>query len=210
MDVRYEPARGYPETPVNLPSNTSPAVYGSDAIAELISAMGFEHVFLLPNDKDVLMAAEQAARASGGLVTVIPTRTIAAGLAAAVAFMPDGDPVDLAAQMLDAIEQVRSVEVTNAVRDAVVDGITVRAGDAITLVDGVLVCRCDTLEAALSAGLDAALDESKSLVTAYLGADAPGDAARRVRELIADRFPALEVEIVAGGQPHYPYLLSVE
>ncbi len=173
-------------------------------------AAGRERVYLLPNDRDVLMAAEQAARASDGLVTVIPARSAAAGLAAAVAFLPDAPAAELAAQMLAAVDAVRSVEVTSAVRDATVDGVAVRAGDGIALVDGFLVMRGDTLEEALAGGLARAVGDGASLVTVYLGAGAPPGAGERVRALIASRHPTLEIEVVAGGQPHYPYLLSVE
>jgi len=186
---------------------------GKASAGELLEAArgaGRDHVFLLPNDKDVLMAAEQAARESEGLVTVIPARTVAAGLAAAVAYMPEGDPAEIGRRMVEAIAGVHAVEVTTSVRDAVVDGVTVKSGEAIVLVDGVLVASAATLEEALLAGMERAVSDAASLVTLYLGNDAPVDARERIPALIGEAYPALEVEVVAGGQPFYPYVLSVE
>ncbi|MEX2229814.1 MAG: DAK2 domain-containing protein [Dehalococcoidia bacterium] len=186
---------------------------GKASAGELLEACtgaGRDHVLLLPNDKDVLMAAEQAARAAGGRVIVVPSRTVVAGLAAAVAYSPDGEAAAVAERMGRAIAATRSVEVTRAVRDAVVDGVRVSAGDGIALVDGVLVARADDLDRALLLGLERAVGTDSSLVTVYLGADAPQNSGERVEALLADAYPELEVEVLAGGQPFYPFLLSVE
>ncbi len=171
---------------------------------------GRDHVFLLPNDRDILMAAEQAAREAPDFITVLPTRSAPAGIAAAVAYWPEGDPAEVAARMREAMQNVRSVEISRAARDATVDGVTVNAGDAIALVEGRLVGRAQTLEGALLAGLALAAGDRAEIVTVYLGADAPADAGGRAEELIAQAHPGLEVEIVVGGQPNYPYLAGVE
>lgn len=186
---------------------------GKASAGELLEACtgaGRDHVLLLPNDKDVLMAAEQAARAGGGRITVVPSRTVVAGLAAAVAYSADGDPADVADRMSRAIADTRSVEVTRAVRDAVVDGVRVVTGDGIALVDGVLVARAPDIEQALLLGLERAGGADCELVTVYLGADAPENAGERAQALIAEAYPDTEVEVIAGGQPFYPFVLSVE
>jgi DAK2 domain fusion protein YloV len=170
---------------------------------------GRDHVFLLPNDPNVIMAAEQAAAEEPGLVTVIPTRSVAAGFGAAMAYAPEGDAEAVAAGMREAIEGVRSVSVTRSVRDASADGVEVADGDAIVLVDGTLVARADSLEEALLIGLGR-VAEGAELATLYLGADAPADAEERVSSLIAEAHAELELEVVPGGQPHYPYILGVE
>ena len=98
-------------------------------------------------------------------------------------------------------------------RDAAADGLRVAAGDAIALVDGRLAARADDLDGALLAGLAAALagaDGAAELVSVYLGADAPAGAAERVPALIGEAHPELAVEVVAGGQPHYPYVAGLE
>lgn len=171
--------------------------------------------FVLPNDTNVLMAARQAAEASPDLITVVPTTSVPAGIAAAFAFRPDGNPEAIAARMTDAAAGVRTIEVTRAVRAALVDEVPVEEGDAIALLDGRLAARAATLEDALLEALDAAIESAEGgagaeVVTVYLGADAPGDAATELPALISERWPHVELEVVAGGQPHYPYLVGVE
>ncbi|MGE3855440.1 MAG: DAK2 domain-containing protein [Dehalococcoidia bacterium] len=186
---------------------------GKASTGELIEAArasGQRHAFLLPNDKDVLMAAERAVAEDPGFITLIPTRSLAAGLAAAFAYHPDGEVAAIADAMLEAASRVRSVEVSRSVRAAAVDGVEVREGDAIALVDGRLVAAAPTLEDALLAGLEDARAANAELITVYLGADAPGDALATVGALIEARFPDAEVQVVVGGQPHYAYLAGVE
>ena len=170
---------------------------------------GRNHVFLLPNDSNVTMAAEQAASEEPKLITVIPTRSVAAGFGAALAYAPDGDAQAIAAEMRQQARGIRTVEVTYAVRDTSVDGVSVSAGDAIAMLDGTLVARSETLEEAMLEGLGRA-GGGAELVTVYLGADAPADASADVERLILGAHDGIEVEVVDTGQPHYPYILGVE
>ena len=178
-------------------------------LLEAARRAGREHVFLLPNDPNVILAAEQAASQAPGFITVVPARSIAAGLAAAISYAPEGDPTAVAEQMHAAIEGVHTVEVTRSVRDTTADGVTVAEGDAIVIVDGRLVARAATLEEAMLAGLARVAGDAE-LVTVYLGADAAPDARETVERLIAEACPQLEIEVVNGGQPHYPYILGIE
>ena len=186
---------------------------GKPSAGELLEAArsaGRDHVFILPNDADVLMAAEQAASREPGFITVVPARSAAAGLAAAVCFVPDESPEALSGLLRDAAEAVRCVEVSRSVRDASVDGIRIAAGDAIALVDGRLTARADSLEEALLAGLAEAVDEASELVSLILGADASPDSAERLPALIEAAHPGVTVEVVRGEQPHYPYVAGIE
>ncbi len=186
---------------------------GKASTGELIEAArsaGRDHAFLLPNDKDVLMAAERAAAEDPEFITLIPTRSVAAGLAAAFAYLPEGAPAVIADAMLEEAERVRSVEVSRSVRTATVDGISVMEGDAIVLLDGTLIAAANTLEDALLAGLEAAGAAAAELVTLYLGADATAAGGDAALTLIQARFGDLEVHVVEGGQPHYPYVAGVE
>ena len=124
--------------------------------------------------------------------------------------MPDEDRAALASRLTEAAEGVRSVEVTRAVRDTTADGVAVREGEAIVFVDGRLIAQAATPEEALLAGLAIAVDEGRELVSVYLGADAPADAAAQLPERIEAAHPGVAVEVVLGGQPHYPYLAGVE
>ena len=104
---------------------------------------------MLPNDPNVIMAADQAAAQEPELITVIPTRSTAAGFAALIAYAPEGEPQVTAERMRAAFEGCHCVEVTRSVRDTTTDGVTVSAGDAIAIVDGTLVARAETLEEAM-------------------------------------------------------------
>jgi DAK2 domain fusion protein YloV len=178
-------------------------------LLEAIAASGSDHVIVLPNDKDVLLAAEQAANNASVTVTVVPSRSFVAGLAAVLAYQPDGDAGDIAERMRESMDDVRCVEVTYSVREALVEGIPLQPGDGMALVDGKLVEARENLEDALLAGLTHARTEDSSLITLYLGAEAESDS-DALQHLIERAHPDLELEVVHGGQPTIWYTLSVE
>ena len=163
-------------------------------------------VIVLPNDKNVVLAAEQAATLTPGRVTVVPTRNIAQGMAALAAFDPA--QADVAAAMREAADRARGIEVTRAVRDATVDGEQVRKGEHIALLDGRLGAH-GADEGAVVAAAAGAL-AAGGLLTVYVGAGV--DDARRdaVVERLRAACPAAEVEVVDGGQPHYPFVIAAE
>ena len=181
-------------------------------LLEAARRAGRDRVFILPNDSNVLLAAEQAAQQEPELISVVPARTVAAGLAAALSFVPSEPPETLEEALGSAAASARCVEVTRAVRDATADGVSVTAGDAIAILDGRLVARAEDIDDALLAGVAHALesDDMLELATVYLGVDAPAGSTERVPELLEDAHEDLEVEVYTGGQPHYPYLVSLE
>ena len=186
---------------------------GKASAGELLEAArgaGRDHVVLLPNDKDVLMAAEAAAGQAPGFITVIPTRSVAAGLAAAVAYQGEGDAMAVVEEMREAAAAVRCVELSRSVRTATVDGVAVREGDAIALVDDVLVAACATLDEALLTGFAHAGAAEAELATLYLGAGVDAVEGARSVALVVERWPHLDVQTVEGGQPHYPFLAGIE
>ena len=167
------------------------------------------HVFLVPNDGNVILTGELAMEEEPGFITLIPTVSVAAAFSATVAFVPDGEPAEIAQRMRDALVGTHCVEVTHATRDTSADGVVVRTGDAIVLVDGTLIASTTELEEAMLTGL-AHVAGGAELVTVFLGAAVPEGAAERVETLIELAQPALAVEVVDGGQPYYPYILGVE
>lgn len=183
-------------------------------LLEAARRAGTEHTFILPNDPNVRRSAEVAAAEDPARATVIPSRSAPAGLAAAVAFLPDNRSNEhLAEDLREAVTGIQTIAVARSVRDAVVDGVAVSTGDAMAMLDGRLVARTDSLEHALLEGLALALDmrdEAAELATVYLGSDAPIDAEARLREQIRAAHRDLDVEFVRGGQPHYAYLVGVE
>lgn len=193
-----------------LPLLTDANKPSAGAFLDAARRAGTRHVFLLPNDKDAIMAAEQAATEAPDFISVVPTRSLPTGVSAAVAYLPEGDPEEIGRAMRAAIEDVRCIEVTWAARDADIAGVRVVQGQPIALLDGILVAKGPTVEEALLAGLARAVDQAPELITVYLGKEAPPDAGERVRALIEAAYPQVTIEIVAGGQSHYPYIVGVE
>ncbi|MBT9283481.1 MAG: DAK2 domain-containing protein [Hydrogenibacillus schlegelii] len=181
----------------------------AEAIVRAIRAARAETVFVLPNNKNVVLAAEQAAGLSGGAV-VVPTTSVAAGLAAALAFHPAATPEENAARMQKAAEAVRAIEFTRAVRDAVYDGESIREGEWLALSGGALVARGEDLVKVALSALREAVDDEASVVTAYFGAGLPADVRDRLPAAIRQAFPDVDVETHDGGQPVYPLILAVE
>jgi DAK2 domain fusion protein YloV len=173
-----------------------------------VEATGAEEVVLLPNNGNVVLAAEQAARLAGRPVSVVPTRSVQAGLAALVAFNPERTAAENAAEMQQTLEQVATGEVTIASRDASVDGVTARAGDFLGLVDERAVAAGQSFADVARAVAEALVAEPREVLTVLSGADAPS--LDGLLEDLAAAHPALEIDLHEGGQPHYPLLLVAE
>ena len=142
-------------------------------LLEAVEAVGADEAVLLPNNKNVLMAAEQAARVAGRPVHVVPTESIPAGLAALVAFHGERSAEENAAAMLEALQQVATGEVTVASRDSSVDGIAVRAGDYLALLDGDAVAAGPSFDEVTRSLLDRLLAEPRDVLTVLAGEGAP-------------------------------------
>ena len=180
------------------------------AIIAAVEEANADLVVALPNNKNVILAAEQAAALSESSIAVAPSATIPQGVAAMLAVNPDLDAEANVAAMTAAMSGVRSGEVTTAVRSAVVDGVAVAEGQAIAMLDGALAAAAATPNDALAAMLDAAGAGDGALVTLYYGAGLAEPDAREAADALAERFPGAEIEIYDGGQPHYHYLVSIE
>jgi len=179
-------------------------------LLEAIDALPQEQVVLLPNNANVLLTADQARRLTKKAVVVIPARTIPQGVAAMLAYRPDGALEENAAAMSEAATIVRTGEVTVAVRDAQLDAVSVHAGQALGLLDDEAIVAgpsCEAVAVDLLAHMGGAEAE---IATIYYGSGIDEDAVRRLEEAAAARFPSLEIEVVAGGQPHYPFIMAVD
>ena len=183
---------------------TNPSV--EEILAAVADAPG-QSVIVLPNDRDIIPAAQAAAREAARPVRVIPTRSMAQGMAALVAFDAYGELEAVAGSMDDAAKAARTVEVTRAARDALVDDIRVQAGEHMALLDGRCVGTAASAEEALRI---AALAVGRAeLCTVYVGAEADGERAEEAKAALRAGC-GCEVELVEGGQPHYPYIVSAE
>jgi dihydroxyacetone kinase-like predicted kinase len=165
-------------------------------------------VIVLPNNKNVVLSAEQAATLASKPVFVVPTTTVQAGLAAIVAYDPEQALDANASRMTDAQAGLSTGEVTRASRDVSLDGVKVRKGAWLGLADGhAVTCDAD-FDAVVDAVVARLLEHGGELLTVLTGDEAPdGDA---LADRIAAQHPGIEVEVHEGGQPHYPLLLSAE
>ncbi|HLU82746.1 MAG TPA: kinase, partial [Trueperaceae bacterium] len=179
-------------------------------IADAVRSVGAESVVVMPNNKNIVMAADRVAElVPDKVVTVLPTRTLGQGLAAAVAFnesMQLGEAVD---EMDRAAKGAVTLEVTSASRDVVLDGVAVLEGQAIGLIDGVLVAAHDDFDECLLALLAGRAD-AYDIATLFHNAEVTPARAKKVMAAIAERFPELEVELHSGAPDLYTYLMVLE
>ena len=183
------------------------------SVGDLLEAMESapsENVLVLPNNRNIVPAARQAAEASTKTVRVVESRSIPQGVAAILAFNPDRDLESNGADMEDALGSVRSAEITKAVRGVTLDGVSVEPGRLIGLLERELVAAGDDLAEVLTAVLRKAALSTGDLVTLYWGEPVAADVADATLTDVASIFPGVEFELVKGGQPHYHYLVSIE
>ncbi len=181
-----------------------------DDILQAVNHVHAETVFVFPNNGNVILAAQQAAELAGCKVCVIPTKNVAMGIAAAVAFQPDLDPEENARRMTEASEHVKTATVTYAVRDSENNGVTIHQGDYIGLNNGQICCSGSDLSDVLSQVIHSVKTDEDELITVYYGSDVKEEDAKAFADGIADEWPDCDVECLAGGQPLYYYLISVE
>jgi DAK2 domain fusion protein YloV len=180
-------------------------------LLEAVEALGVDEVVILPNNGNVILTAEQAAGMSSLHIAVVPSRSIPSGLAAMVAFEPDEDAVGNARIMQDAIAEVRYAEVTHAVRDSELDGLEVKKGQAMGIVDGRLVAAADDVAGAFGGVLGEFARGGAEYVTVLTALNGSTGTTRAQLEDIAARVaPDAEVSFHEGGQPLYPILASAE
>ncbi|MBU37561.1 MAG: DAK2 domain-containing protein [Anaerolineales bacterium] len=169
-----------------------------------------DQVIILPNNKNIQLAAEQAAAVSTKQVSVIPTRTVPQGVAALLSFDPDGVFDEICAAMRVGAGDVESGEITTATRSVTLNGHNVSEGQIIGLHNGEIACVGDTPSDCTLELLRVIGTAQSELVTLYYGEETDAAAAERLQAEIEACFPQVEVESYPGGQPHYHYILSVE
>lgn len=183
---------------------------GVESLVEAIEATPAANVILLPNNKNIILAAEAAASLASKPVTVIPTRTIPQGVGAMFAFAPEGQVQAVKAAMEAAGARVASGAITTATRTVTLEGVAVSAGQPIALADGRLCAAADSVEALLPPLLSALEMEKRELLSLYYGNGVGAASAGQVASRIEILYPQLEVEIIGAGTPHYDYLLGAE
>jgi DAK2 domain fusion protein YloV len=186
----------------------------TEELLAAIERLPHRRVLILPNNSNVILAAQQAAAlaAESGQreVLVVPTKTVPQGITALLACDPADELSRALAQMQEQIAQIDTGEVTQAVRSAEFDGVTVEIGDFIGLHDGRLVTRGSTAEEVVLSLLEQMAADESGLITLYSGEFIATEAAENLKETVRNRYPDQEVALVYGGQPHYHYILSTE
>lgn len=179
-------------------------------IVDAINATGKDKVIVLPNNKNIFLAAEQAADVADANVKVVHTRSITQGLSAMINFNKEADIDENVAAMEEALDDVISGQVTVAVRDATIDGQEIKKDNYMGIVDGsIKVTDPDRKQATLEM-VKAMLDEDSEVITIIYGADADQAEAQAIADEIQSWDEDYEIEIHEGDQPVYPYLISVE
>ncbi len=183
----------------------------TDDMLNAIAEAHAENVFILPNNKNVILAANQAQELTTDCnVFVIPTKTIPQGITAVVSYVPDKSPEENAADMTEEIESVKTGEVTYAVRDTKIDGVEIKSGDIMGIGDnGILAVGSDVSDVVMKM-LEKITDEDSELISIYNGSDYSDEDAEALCERIQEAYPDVDVEANDGGQPIYYIILSVE
>ena len=180
----------------------------TEEIVAAVNATPASEVIVLPNNTNVILSAEQAVGLANKPMRVVPTRSVQAGLAAMIAYDPERAASENESAMLSAQESVATGEVTIASRDVTLDGIDVRKGAWLGLAEGAAVASGQSFDAVAGVVAEHLLDGGRESLTLLTGADEP--ALGTLVDEIWSRHPEVEIEIHAGGQPHYPLLLWAE
>ena len=176
-----------------------------------IDHVNADHIFILPNNKNIILAANQAQSLTKDKdILVIPTRTVPQGITAVINYMPDADVDTNEEAMLEGIKAVKTGQVTYAVRDTHIDDREIHEGDIMGIGDDGILSVGPSVEGSVKEMLEIMADEDTELISLYYGEDVQEEDAERLAEEIADLYPDADVDMHSGGQPIYYYVLSVE
>jgi uncharacterized protein len=179
-------------------------------LLQAIEAVPSDNVILLPNNKNIIPTANQVQALTRKNIKVIPTESIPQGVAALVSFSPDADFKTDFEQMMKIYPTVKTIEITRSTRTMKFDGLEIREGQVIGLLDGKLIAASDKIEDLIIDMLSRMDLSSMTIITMYYSSDNEAANAEAISNKIRQLFPRLEVEILNGGQPHYNYIISVE
>ena len=183
----------------------------TEDMLEAIDKVNADHIFILPNNTNIIMAANQAATlVEDKEIIVLPTKTIPQGITALVNFIPDYSVEENKDTMMAEIENVKTGQVTYAVRDTEIDGKTIKQNDYMGIGDKSILSVGQDLKATTLEMVDEMVDEDSAIVSIYYGEDVSEEAAEEIAAVIEEKYPDVEVEINNGGQPIYYYVISVE
>lgn len=182
----------------------------TEDIVKAIEAVNAKQVIILPNNKNIFMAAQSAAEVVDIPARVVETRTVPQGFTSLLAFDTTKTLDDNVANMTASLSEVTSGSITLAVRDTTIDGLEIHENDYLGMVDGKILVSDTNLEAALKATFEQMITEDSEIVTIFVGEDGEVPLAEELADYLEEKYEDIEVEIHEGNQPVYPYLMSVE
>ncbi len=182
----------------------------TEQLLKAVESTPVDKVIILPNNKNIVMAAQQASSLSEKSVEVVPTITVPQGISALLALNYQADLATNVRTMMEAAEAIETVEITRAVRSVCIDGIEVEEGEVIGLVNGKLRAKGGHPGEVAIEALELLQVEDLEIISVYYGESIAPDEAQQLADEIENRYPEQEVEVVDGGQPHYYYILSAE
>mgnify|MGYP002745996569 FL=1 len=182
----------------------------TEDIMKAIKEVNAKNIYIFPNNKNIQLAAKQAAELAEENVFVIESKTAPQGLAAVMVFNSQLSPEENFANMQEVLSTVSTLEVTHAVRDTNIEGVEIKKDQFMGIKDGKIVVSDLSLNTVLEELLEKSLDEDKEIVTLYLGEDSADEYTDFLEELLENKYPDVEVELIESGQPVYPYIIGVE
>jgi hypothetical protein len=182
----------------------------TEDLVNACNAIDTNQIIILPNNGNVIMAAEQVKHLCAKQVEIVPTRSVMQSINALIAYNSEGDLAEVVSAMNQEMQNVRYAEVTYAVRDSAVNGLDIKAGDIIGVINGKISMKGTSVEAVVLVLMEKIEAENSELITFFYGADINENQAMQLKGKIMSKYPDSEVEMHYGGQPHYSYLLSVE
>ena len=183
----------------------------TEDVLDAVRSVNADTVFVLPNNKNIILAANQAASLTEDKrVIVLPTKTVPQGITALINYIPEQTPEENESRMLQEIANVKTGQVTYAVRDTVVDDKDIKEGDYMGIGDSGILSVNQDMKQCFAQMVDQMVDEDSAIVSVFYGADVSESEAQELADAVEEKYPDLEVELQAGGQPVYYYVVSVE
>ena len=182
----------------------------TEDIMKAIKEVNAKNIFIFPNNKNIQLAAKQAAELAEENAFVVESKTAPQGLAAVMVYNPQAAAEENFANMQEVLSTVSTLEVTHAVRDTNIEGVEIKKDEFMGIRDGKIVVSNLSLNAVLEELLEKSLDEDSEIVTLYLGEESTEEYTDFLEQLIEEKYPDVEVELIESGQPVYPYIIGVE
>ena len=182
----------------------------TEDIMKAIKEVNAKNIFIFPNNKNIQLAAKQAAELAEENVFVVESKTAPQGLAAVMVFSPQTAPEENFANMQEVLSTVSTLEVTHAVRDTNIEGVEIKKDEFMGIRNGKIVVSNLSLNTVLEELLEKSIDEDTEIVTLYLGEESTEEYTDFLEQLIEEKYPDVEVELIESGQPVYPYIIGVE